>query len=237
MEKGEKHPLISIVIPTFQEEKYIEATLRRLKRVTSVSFETVVVDGGSTDRTVQKAKRWADKVLVTGRGISKARNLGAKHAEGEVLLFLDADVDAPSTAVERVLQALGDPRVVGATCKVMPRQSGVVDRIFFQFYNALLRSVCKIRPHSRGEFLAVKKKAFLAVNGFDEDLPCLEDHDLAYRLSRLGKFVFVGDLTVYESMRRFRKLGISEVVGTWVVDYLFFLLRGKPLSMVWKPVR
>lgn len=140
-------------------------------------------------------------------------------------------------AVERVVEALKDSRVVGATCKIMPIQHGFKEKAFFHFYNGLLRFVCQIRPHSRGEFLAVKKQAFFEVKGFDENLPCLEDHDLAYRLSKVGKFVFIDDLTVYESMRRFQKVGFSEVVGTWLIDYLYYLVRGKPLSMIWKPVR
>jgi glycosyltransferase involved in cell wall biosynthesis len=204
----------------------------------SVPFEIVVVDGGSTDNTVQKAKRFADRVYrIPERGISKARNFGAKHARGKVLLFLDADVNPPSRCMERLLEVFKDSRIVGATCKIMPTQARMFEGIFFQFYNGLVRFACKIRPHSRGEFLAVKKDIFLAVNGFDEDLPCLEDHDIAQRLSKVGKFIFVDDVTVYESMRRFRTLGLFKVVGTWFIDYLFYVVRGKPLSITWKPVR
>jgi glycosyltransferase involved in cell wall biosynthesis len=212
--------------------------LSRLRRGNRfISFESVVVDGGSTDNTVQKARLFADKVYRTERGISKARNLGAKRADSEMLLFLDADVETPPDVVERILEVFKDSKVVGATCKIMPARSGIVEHAFFHFYNGVLKLICKVKPHSRGEFLVVRKKAFFAVEGFNEDLPCLEDHDLAYRLSKVGKFVFINDLTVYESMRRFRKLGISGVVGTWFVDYLFFLFRGKPLSTIWKPVR
>lgn len=240
IDEGKKrtHPAVSVVIPTFQEEDYIDGTLSRLRKINSPTrFETIVVDGGSTDSTIQKARPLADKVCKTERGISKARNTGAKRARGDVILFLDADVTLPADFVQRVIGVFEDPRVAGATCRIMPVQSGFVEKAFFHLYNRLLRIVCRFRPHSRGEFLAVRKKAFFAVKGFDEDLPCLEDHDLAFRLSKIGKFVFVDDLTVYESMRRFRQLGLREVVGTWIVDYLFYLFRGKPLSAVWKPVR
>jgi glycosyltransferase involved in cell wall biosynthesis len=237
-QKTETRSALSIVIPTFQEGGYIGATLAWLRRVSYlVPLETIVVDGGSTDNTIQVAKAFADKVLKTRRGISKARNLGARSARCNVIVFLDADVDLPSNAVQRILKVFEDHEIVGATCRIMPSHSGMLERAFFAFYNGLLRAVCRVRAHSRGEFLAVRKSAFLAVGGFDENLPCLEDHDLAFRLSKVGRFAFVNDLTVYESMRRFRKLGIGEVVGTWFVDYLYYLVRGKPLSMMWKPIR
>jgi glycosyltransferase involved in cell wall biosynthesis len=228
---------VSIVIPTFREEKYIAATLSRLVKV-KPSIEIVVVDGGSEDGTVRVAKRFTDKTYqIKERGISKARNYGARQASGDIVVFLDADVYPPSNFVEKVLETFNDTNVVGATCNIMPAQPRFAEIIFFQFYNRLIRLCTRFKPHSRGEFLAVRKKDFLMVNGFDENMPCLEDHDLAHRLSKRGKFVFITHLTVYESLRRFRKLGFSKVLSTWFTDYLSFLLRGKPLSGVWRPVR
>lgn len=237
--EAEAHPVLSIVIPTFQEESYIGATISNLRRMgSSTCFEVIVVDGGSTDNTVKEAQGLADRVcIINKRGISTARNFGARRARSELLLFLDADVNPPAGFVEKILHVFEDRNIIGATCTIMPKYSRALEKAFFYFYNGLIRFVCGFRPHSRGEFLAVRKSVFLSLNGFDEALPCLEDHDLAYRLSKMGKFAFVKDFTVYESMRRFRKLGFSKTVGTWIIDYLFFLFRGKPLSIIWKPVR
>ncbi len=228
---------VSVVIPTFQEEKYIAATLSKLVKI-KPSIEIVVVDGGSDDGTVKVAKRFTDKTYqIRERGISKAKNYGAKQASGDIVVFLDADVSPPSNFVEKVLETFNNANVVGATCRIMPAQPRFTEFVFFQFYNLLIQLCAKFKPHSRGEFLAVRKKDFLMVNGFDESMPCMEDHDLAHRLSKQGKFMFITSLTVYESLRRFRKLGFSKVLSTWFTDYLFFLLRGKPLSMVWQPAR
>ncbi len=228
---------VSVVIPTFQEEKYIAATLSKLVKI-KPSIEIVVVDGGSDDGTVKVAKRFTDKTYqIRERGISKARNYGARQASGDIVVFLDADVSPPSNFVEKVLEVFNNSNVVGATCRIMPVQPKLTEFAFFQFYNLLIQLCTKFKPHSRGEFLAVRKKDFLKVNGFDENMPCLEDHDLTHRLSKQGKFMFITSLTVYESLRRFRKLGFSKVLSTWSTDYLFFLLRGKPLSKVWQPAR
>ncbi|MDH5596116.1 MAG: hypothetical protein OEY40_05310, partial [Candidatus Bathyarchaeota archaeon] len=66
---------------------------------------------------------------------------------------------------------------------------------------------------------------------------CSEDHELAFRLSKRGRFVFIKNLTVYESLRRFRKLGFFRVVGIWLANYLSFVIRGKNVSKIWLPIR
>jgi len=233
----DKQPKLSVIIPTLQEEDYIEALLSQLKRV-NPPVEVIVVDGGSRDRTLELAKHFTDKVYQTPqRGISKGRNYGAKKASGELLIFLDTDVTFPTKFAEKVYETFEDPTVVGATCNILPLQFHPAATVFFRVYNLILRVCTNFMPHSRGEFFAVRKRAFRVVNGFDETMPCLEDHDLANRLSKLGRFVFISDLTIYESFRRFRKLGFWHVIATWFVDYISYIFRGKPFSQVWTPIR
>jgi len=233
----EKATTVSVIVPTLQEEDYIATTLSSLKKL-KTAIEIIVVDGGSRDKTVEIAKRFTDKVhQIKERGISRAKNFGAHSANGQFLVFLDADVTFHSDFVKKVLETFEDPSVVGATCNVMPSESSIAETAFFHFYNLLIRTASKLKPLSRGEFFAIRKSAFMRVKGFDENIPCVEDHELANRLSRLGKFVFISDLTVYESLRRFHKLGLLRVVGTWLMDYLSFVFRGKPQSKVWQPVR
>jgi len=232
-----KTPTISVIIPTFQEGRYLAMVLSRVAE-TKPPIEIVVVDSGSQDNTVEIAKQFTDKVyLMRERGISRAKNHGAQQANGDILVFLDADVKPPADFAKKVIEIFNDATVVGATCHIVPEHPKLSETLFFQFYNLLIQICSKFKPHSRGEFLAVKKKSFLAIGGFDESMPCLEDHELTHRLSKLGKFVFIEDLVVYESLRRFRKLGFFKVVGTWITDYISFMLRGKPVSKVWSPVR
>ena len=232
-----KHMRISAVIPTFMEEQYIATLLSQLAK-TEPSIEIVVVDSKSQDNTVEIAKRFTEKVYqIRERGIARARNYGANQANGNLIVFLDADVKLPTNFAEKLHETFKDASIVGATCNIMPEQGTFFEKAFFKFYNILIQITAKFKPHARGEFFAVRKKEFMQIGGFDESLPCLEDHDLARRLSKLGKFVFMDSLTVYESMRRFRKTGFSKVVGTWIIDYIFLSLRGKPLSKFWHPVR
>lgn len=228
---------ISVVIPTFMEEQYIATILSRLKKI-EPSIEIIVVDSSSKDKTAEIARHYTNKVYqIKERGIAKAKNYGANRVSGSLIVFVDTDVKPPKNFAERIDEIFKDRRVVGATCNIMPEQGTFLENAFFKFYNNLIRITAKFKPHARGEFFAVRKKELMKIGGFDENLPCLEDHDLANRLSKSGKFVFLNDLTSYESMRRFRKIGFSKVIGTWVTDYIFLLLRGKPLSKVWQPAR
>jgi cellulose synthase/poly-beta-1,6-N-acetylglucosamine synthase-like glycosyltransferase len=228
---------ISVIIPTLQEENYIANILSKLQEL-NPQVEVIVVDGGSKDKTVEIAQRFTNKVYKTSkRGIAAGRNYGAAKANGDILVFLDTDVTFPTDFPEKVLQTFSKPTVAGATCNIMPLRNQFGTTAFFKLYNLVIQITAKFKPHSRGEFFAVRKTAFRKAKGFDESMPCLEDHNLAWRLSRIGEFVFISDLTVCESLRRFRKLGFYKVIGTWTIDYIFFMLRGKPLSPEWKPVR
>ncbi|MFB0504669.1 MAG: glycosyltransferase, partial [Candidatus Bathyarchaeia archaeon] len=181
------------------EGRYIKRTLSSLAGIDN-PLEIIVVDGGSQDGTIEIAKRFTDKVYqINERGISRAKNYGAEKASGNILVFLDADVIPPRNFAEKLRGVFNDSRTVGATCSIMPADPKPAELIFFIFYNGLLRLFSKFKPHARGEFMAIRRKAFMIINGFDENLPCLEDHDLSLRASKLGKFVFIQDLTFYET--------------------------------------
>jgi glycosyltransferase involved in cell wall biosynthesis len=228
---------ISVIIPTLQEGNYIGETLSVLAK-SSKNLEIIVVDGGSNDETVDIAKKFTDKVYVFNeRGIGRARNHGACKASGDILIFMDADVQPSTDFVEKILSAFRDRNVVGVTCNVMPRDPRPPEAAFFRFYNFLLRFFAHFKPHSRGEFFAVRREAFLKIGGFNENLPCIEDHDLALRLSKIGKIIFLKNLTVYESMRRFRQMGFLKVLKLWISNYIFYLLFNRTISSSWKPVR
>ena len=79
--------MISVVIPAYNEEKYLEKTLNRLPK----NLELIVVCNGCTDKTAQIAKKYAKVISISDKNVSKARNLGAKNSSGKILIFLDAD--------------------------------------------------------------------------------------------------------------------------------------------------
>ncbi len=235
---------ISIVIPTFKEADYINQTLNRIERLNGnievILVETVSEETEALENVVEKHKG-VQLYKIKERGIAKAKNYGARKAHGHILLFLDADVFVTKDVVKQVSRVFKDLSVVGATCNNYPVEPKFSELLFFKFYNALIRLVLSLPPtklkHSRGEFIAVRKAHFEEVGGFNERLVCMEDAYLAHRLSMLGRFVFIKDLVVYESLRRIRKLGLFRTFMLWFKNWLFYIVQSDVVAKEWKPVR
>jgi len=234
----------SIIIPTFREANYISQTLNNIKKLDGdievILVETVSEETGILENVV---KKYEDIQLykIKERGIAKAKNYGAQKAHGNILLFLDADVFVTKDVVKHVSQVFKDSSVIGATCNNYPVKPKFSELLFFKFYNALIRLALGLPSskfkHSRGEFIAVRKAHFEKVGGFNKHLVCMEDADLAHRLSMLGRFVFMKDLVVYESMRRIRKLGLFRTFMLWFKNWLFYIVKSDVVAKEWKPVR
>ena len=98
---------LSIIIPVFNEGERIAAALDALAGPRVLGVEVIVVDGGSRDATIQRARLRADRVISAPRGRAAQMNAGAEKASGEVLLFLHADTRLPSDPDHVVLQGSG----------------------------------------------------------------------------------------------------------------------------------
>jgi cellulose synthase/poly-beta-1,6-N-acetylglucosamine synthase-like glycosyltransferase len=235
---------ISVIIPTFKEAKYIDQTLDSIKRLND-SIEVILVETVSEEtkdlENIVKKHAGVQLYKIKERGIAKAKNYGAQKAHGDILLFLDADVLVTKDILKQVSQTFQDPSVIGATCNSHPIKPRFGELLFFKFYNALIRLVLSLPSmklkHSRGEFIAVRKAYFSRIGGFNEHLVCLEDADLAHRLSVLGRFVFIKDLVVYESMRRIRKLGLFRTIVLWLKNWLFYIIKNSVVMKEWEPIR
>ena len=101
----DKDPCISIIVPTLNEEKHIRSLLDSLKDQSLVSFETVVVDGGSKDKTSEIANKYDAKVVVLPEhGEFISRNIGADVSRGDLLLFTCADIVFPKDIFHRIME-------------------------------------------------------------------------------------------------------------------------------------
>ncbi len=239
--------MISLIIPTLNEArvlpKLLEAFPPHLRH--RFDLELVISDGGSRDRTLDIARaagaRLVQHTAGTPQTIAEARNLGATRARGEVLIFLDADSTIPKVEhfLKRIEETMREPRTLAATVKIeiAPDQRTLTDRLWLTAFNLIFRLENALgMGMGRGNCQIVRHEAFRKVKGYNEELVAGEDFDLFRRLGRLGHIAFLWDVTVYESPRRFRRLGYIRTTSLWFINSLSILLRHRSWSKHWQRV-
>jgi glycosyltransferase involved in cell wall biosynthesis len=232
------NPLVSVVIPTYCEEETIEGCL---KSVANQDFdagriESIVVDSHSPDNTRAYAKKWSDKVLdLKARGVGKARNAGAKIAEGEFLLFLDADTYLESRFIAEMYHAFADHRVVCVSGILKSlEQLSPVDNLFAISHYGFLNKLAAFSAHLGFPLFpsvccAARKSVFMKVGGFVEDMAVGEDVTFSRKMGKVGKCVVNNKAISYTSVRRISNCGKVEMYTMYFKNYVkIFLLKQKP---------
>ena len=196
---------LSIIIPAYNEEKYIADTLKRLK-----GYETIVVCNGCTDNTKGVAEKYATKVIeLKDKGVSAARNMGARAASFDRLVFMDADIHVDNN----VLDLISRTNYNIGTCKVKPN----VKRMDYQII-----MMVKSQVHRLGTctgLIFCDENIFKKAGGFEEDLQIKEDGRFLRRAMKLGRFGIVNGY-VYNNMRRFDEVGYLNIAFYWIKAYL-----------------
>lgn len=194
-------PLISVIIPALNEERYLDRTLQSLQQAAGV--EVMVVDGGSADDTVRQAKAAGVRVMVAAGGRARQMNVGARAAQGDILFFLHADTLAPPGFDGAIRRALQDPRVAAGAFHLGIRGASPGLRLVEHLAN--WRSRWLGLPYG-DQGLFVRADLFRKMGGFPE-LPIMEDYVMVRRLGRRGRVVTL-PLAVATSGRRWQALGI-----------------------------
>jgi len=233
-------PAISVIIPALNEEKYIRNVFAGLKKQTFGNFETIVVDGGSRDRTREIARRYSRVIIENKRGIGRARNRGSRAARGEILVFLDADTEPNPGLLRAYLDAFKkEKNAVAATGPVLPleKASKKID-LSFRFVSKLFvrSSILLHRPLIIGSNFAVRKDSFRIAGGFNDSFASYEDWDLSMRLGKLGKIVYVDSASVKASIRRIKAWGIIRFMLFYIDNAARHLVLKKPKDE-YEPIR
>lgn len=210
--------MLSIVVPVLNEEAGIVSVLAALLPLRRAGAEVVVVDGGSTDRTVALARPLADQLLTAPRGRASQMNAGAASARGDVLLFLHADTRLPTGADRLILQAVErgsrwgrfDVRIEGRSRWLRLVAAGM----------NLRSRLTGIATGDQGLFVC--RASFDAAGGFP-DQPLMEDIVLSRRLRRRSPPSCLHE-TVVTSGRRWEQHGVGRTIFTmWWLRLRFFL--------------
>ena len=210
-------PMISVIIPAYNEEAYLRRTLNAVNRQDYQPYEVIVVANGCSDQTAAIARGHCDKlILAPETGLSRARNMGAHAACGELLLFLDADTLLEWDALENVAQRFARKYAAG-TLKGKPDSDRLIYRLIYATKNFMHR--WSLHEGSSGVILCWKDD-FLAMRGFDEALELMENSDLINKLGTLGKYLYIEETAAITSMRRYEKRGVGRAGKLWFKFWL-----------------
>lgn len=217
---------LSIVIPTFNEERYLPKLLKSIQSQTHQPAEIVIADAFSIDKTREVAKKIGCKI-VDGGLPSVARNNGAKVSTQPILLFLDADVVLPKQFLEKTYDEMSQRKLDIASCFILQKSSLKIDKFLHQFANYYMRLTQKFHPHIPGFCIFVKKQVHKKIGGFDQALILAEDHDYVKRAKRHGKFAYLKSYKIPVSVRRLSEEGRMKLALKFIAIELHLIFLGK----------
>jgi rSAM/selenodomain-associated transferase 2 len=209
---------LSIIIPALDEGEEIVATLDGLAHLRALGVEVIVVDGGSHDATVQRARMRSDRVISAPRGRASQMNAGAVKASGDVLLFLHADTRLPDDAEHLVLGGLDRAgRVWGRFDARIEGKRPLLSLVaWFMNVRSRLTGIA-----TGDQAIFVRRDAFNAVGGFPP-IPLMEDIAVSKQLKRRSPPLCLRELVV-TSGRRWERNGIfSTILLMWWLRLAFF---------------
>ncbi len=211
-----KKPEVSIIIPTYNEEKYIGAALSSIRRQKfSKTYEIVIGDGCSKDRTAKIARDYGARVVTEKYGTpSGGRYAAAMKARGRILAFTGADVEVAPDWLEKAIAPLEEGKADWVLGSVTPLDGTPLDEalVFILRPIAMLMNFLCL-PYVYAENMVCKEKVYRKAGGFKPELITGEDTDLAIRLRKAGRFRFVNNANVRASMRRVHKWGYLKYIA------------------------
>jgi glycosyltransferase involved in cell wall biosynthesis len=203
--------MISVVIPAYNEERFIGTILGSLAaQEIDEPVEVVVADANSKDQTRKMAEsfrgKFANLAVVEGGLPAVGRNNGAKASSGDPIVFLDADMELPDrNFLARNVSYFRLHGLGAATTKLVPQSKNWLDHIMVGFYNLLLWPAVFVRP--LGSMCVVaSREVFEKTGGYPEDVIMAEDHDFVLRCAKFGKYGIL-PVAAHFHVRRFVKQG------------------------------
>lgn len=217
---------ISIIIPAYNEEKYLPKTLTAINKLhhPDFSFETIVVDSESQDKTSEIAKSLGARI-VKCKKISPgwARNIGIKNAKNEIIACIDADTIPDKNWLENIHSYFkDDPNLIGLTGIVLSLEKSFFLRLIFLFFSYVFYPLNYLLGKTifQGQNFALKKDFFFKSGGLKPHIHSAEDADLGARMGKLGKVIFAKNVVVYTSSRRRKEKPSLRMLLRWQLAYL-----------------
>ncbi|VVB90522.1 Glycosyltransferase AglE [uncultured archaeon] len=211
--------MISVIVPTYNEEAGITACLKSLcsQTLPRDEYEIIVVDGNSTDRTRELAKEYADEVFIqTSKKVGGARNDGAMQAKGTIVATTDADCIIPPDWLGVIKKDFAKKNVVQLYGTVYPIEGGIKNRLSLILANTFscIGYYTGVFYYTLGCNTAFDKEAFIKA-GMYRCIDAGDDVEIARRMKKLGKVKFDSRMRVGFSMRRYQQFGTLKSLYEW----------------------
>jgi len=230
--------MVSIIIPAHEEAKYIGVSLEKILNQKDVVYinkstdsktiaaetpdrilcEITVVVSKGKDKTEDIVGQYPKVNLIAGnfKGVSDARNIGARASSGDILLFLDADTLLNEGFIKRLDSLKNSTNIIG-TSKLYPDIQSLKAKIFM-FCNNIAHIISKTSM----ALIFCHREIYDKVKGFDENMPAGEDLKfIKLALNEHAKFKYFGDISAVTSMRRFETVGYLKITFEWIKGYFF----------------
>ena len=238
---------ISLIIPAYNEEKYITTCLRSIAEHGQGFFEVIVVNNASTDNTGSIVQSFISQipalhpVYEPHKGLPYARICGLNKATGEIVVFIDADCKIVSGWYDRIftefqnkkdLMSLSGPYRYYDLAPV----SNILAQVGWWLSAPLAHAVVGYTILLGN--VAIRKQALDSIGGFNTEIPFYgDDTDLARRLSALGNVDFRMNFFVYTSSRRLQKEGLFKTFWIYGVNFVWEVIFKKPYTHEYKNIR
>jgi len=224
--------MLSIIIPTLNEEKYLPLLLEAIKKQNFTDYEIIVADGSSEDKTVQIAKNYGCTIIKGGLP-AEGRNKGAKEARGEIFLFMDADnIFLPENFLKNLLEEFKKRKLDLASFPIYPRGNGL-DKFAYGVYNWWVNLTQKFSAYATNSVL-VKKEIHQKIGGFNEEIKMAEDHAYVKQARKFGKFGFIKTKPILTSTRRFEQDGRFKTYLKYFLAWIYMFFLGDIKSDIFK---
>ena len=222
--------MISVIIPAHNEQDYIVTLLTCLnnQELDKKLFEVIVVDNASKDSTIQRVWDYSKSnkslnvrlVHEQERGVSRARNTGARYAKYDNFLFLDADNTVEVNFLTSILEIQRESEISVATIKTMPDRYELKYLTLFSLLEFF--KISRLRPFGKS---FIRRQVFCKINGFNESISLGENVEMLVRakqfaLSHKINFQHIRRVSIKCSLRRFDRSGFFPVVIPWFIAYL-----------------